>query len=217
MSKISRCKKKARMITSSLIAVTPPIQLTVPDCNDSPAEGSVLGQILFLEWKRVQILICAAMMRGLLTEEVAAPVVAKHSETRCLHGLTKGCCAVCIRLAQSGPSKQRGSQTRRFRTLATVWVGVADGCGEFKKKPITRAVDGFEDFSGYVWHNRVNDVATPIEPSCLSRVEQPRLLTQEMLEQLKAKDRECCEKKPGRHTHLNFCPRCWVARVQRVP
>src|SRR6202030_1544831 len=92
-------------------------QITVPVCNDSPAEGSVLGQILFLEWKRVQILICAAMMRGLLTEEVAAPTVevVTPTQTKCKHGLRADWCAHCKVVADYLVSK-RPMDAKRYTT-----------------------------------------------------------------------------------------------------
>lgn len=110
---------------------------------------------------------------------------------RCNHGLTAETCACCkdknitgkrrtLNLVM-GPwmtfaldlSKPRTSQTRHFQTMVTVWVGLK-GCTGFAhndglgKTHITRAVDGAEDFSGYVWQNRVKAaLGHPIDTSCV--------------------------------------------------
>jgi hypothetical protein len=107
---------------------------------------------------------------------------------RCNHGLTSETCAPCIRLSQSGVSKQRGSSTRRFQTMDKVSVGVKKCSGfahndGFRKALITRVVAGFEDFSGYYSPSKdgrklrlmgttLAELPTaPIEFSCPLRVE----------------------------------------------
>ncbi len=54
-------------------------------------------------------------------EVIPAPPV------KCKHGLREAWCAACVRLALSGPSKQRGTRSLRFQGMRRAEIGTHDG------------------------------------------------------------------------------------------
>lgn len=139
--------------------------------SDNPLLSEILAYVRALD---SAIAETTAELAALRAQKWTAPTfeVVVSLPVNCKHGLREDWCAACIRLAQSGKSRQRASHVRRFRTMVTVWVGVKDG-NDISKKPITRTVDGFEDFSGYFWQNRTGEeVCTPIDDlNCLRHAE----------------------------------------------
>src|ERR1700688_5043418 len=130
------------------VAVLPIQLLPIESTEHAEKPGSKLGRIVLIELIRQILAVGRAQQQRLNLFSV-----------RCIHGLNGGYCAACVTLSQSGKSKQRASATRRFKTMAVVQIGVKQCSGfahtdGFRKAPITRTVDGYEDRSGYYQNGR---------------------------------------------------------------